>query len=138
MRLGADVAPEGGEQRRVYLRLYTVITQFADDIAHTTKFTVKPRPDGHSSCVNIPMRPKMSRMEGTKITSKLTTKRRQNAMPMCMGHWKGLSGKKIWSKALRIYRGKEGKRENVMLFFKNKITSIAIDKQNYIKVKADD
>lgn len=108
--------------------MYTVIRQFTGDIANTTKFTVKPRPDGHSSRVNIPMRPKMSRMEGTKITSRLTTKRRPNAMLMCMGHWKGLSGNKIWSKALRICRGKEEKRENVMLFFANKITNIEIDK----------
>lgn len=64
-----------------------------------------------SSCANIPMRPKMSRMEGTKITRRLTTKIRQHAMVMCTNQLKGLAGNKIWSKALRIYRGKEGRNE---------------------------
>ncbi|TNN74823.1 hypothetical protein EYF80_014923 [Liparis tanakae] len=47
----------------------------------------------------------MSRMEGTKITSRLTTKMRQNAMPPWTNQLKGFSGNKIWSKALRIYGG---------------------------------
>lgn len=55
---------------------------------------------------NIPMTPKMSLIEGTNITSKLTTKMRQNAMRTCLAQWKGLSGKKIWSTALRIYKYK--------------------------------
>lgn len=54
-----------------------------------------------------PMRPKMSRMEGTKMTSRLTTKMRQTAMPICMTQRKGLSGKKICSTALRICRQKK-------------------------------
>jgi len=66
----------------------------------------------------------MSRMDGTKITSRLTTKMRQNAIAMCRAQWKGLSGNKIWSKALRICRGKEEvkeEREKVGFFFTNKI-----------------
>lgn len=50
------------------------------------------------------MMPKMSRMVGTKMTSRLTTKMRQTAMRMCRIQLKGLSGKKLWSKALRICR----------------------------------
>lgn len=66
---------------------------------------------------HIPMSPKMSRMEGTKMTSRLTTMRRNNAMEMCLAQWKGLSGHKIWSTARRIYSGKEGKGAYSMSWF---------------------
>lgn len=61
-----------------------------------------------------PMMPKMSRMEGTNMTSRLTTAMRQNAMLMCMSQRKGLSGKKICSRALRICR-EEAKRQAELL-----------------------
>ena len=80
--------------------------QFSDD---TVKLAVKPRPDGRPSRANVPMMPKMSRMEGTKMTSRLTKKMRQNAMPMCTAQRKGLSGNRIWSRARRICRWEEGK-----------------------------
>lgn len=54
----------------------------------------------------LPMMPKMSRMDGTKITSRLTRKMRQNAMPKWTTQRNGLSGKRIWSKALRICKEK--------------------------------
>lgn len=49
-----------------------------------------------------PMMPKMSRMLGTKMTSRLTTKRRHNAIEMWRTQWKGLSGNRSWRRALRI------------------------------------
>lgn len=52
-----------------------MVTQCADDI-------ILQRESRRLSRVDVPIRPKMSRMDGTKITSKLTKKRRQNAMPM--------------------------------------------------------
>ena len=59
--------------------------------------------------VDVPMRPKMSRMLGTKMTSRLTMKRRQMAMQMCLAQWKGFSGNSSSSRALRIWGGRENK-----------------------------
>lgn len=51
-----------------------------------------------------PMMPKMSRMLGTKMTSRLTTNRRHNAIEMWRTQWKGLSGNRSWRRALRIWK----------------------------------
>lgn len=87
MRLGAEVAPveerDKTEKKMTYVGLPS-----AEKLPRTTDCS--------------PMIPKMSRMEGTKMTSRLTTKMRQNAMPMCTDQRKGLSGKRICSSALRI------------------------------------
>ncbi|KAG7269895.1 hypothetical protein CRUP_032900 [Coryphaenoides rupestris] len=44
----------------------------------------------------------ISRMEGIRMTSRLTMKSSTTAMAMCRAQWKGFSGQKIWRMALRI------------------------------------
>ncbi len=56
------------------------------------------------------MIPKMSRMLGTQMTSRLTTKRRHNAIEMWRTQWKGLSGNRSWRRALRIWKHKMTKK----------------------------
>ncbi len=60
--------------------------------------------------IHSPMIPKMSRMLGTQMTSRLTTKRRHNAIEMWRTQWKGLSGNRSWRRALRIWKHKMTKK----------------------------
>lgn len=71
-------------------------------LSHTHTHAAEHAIDDITSCLHLPMNPKMSLMVGTKMTRMLTETRRTTVMPMCRAQLKSLDAPISWLTEVRI------------------------------------